>query len=146
MPAARLRSFRDVRVASAITPTAAQTACDQLGRRRLRAASVSRLVGLQIFIWRAVRISSAIDLRKVMASTVWRLCFKAFLFPFGAPGEFPPCIRQRPFDMAGDWQRLPLLVLAPHWLRCIGRQSPAHPCERERAQRSLFADLCPDDD
>jgi hypothetical protein len=46
-------------------------------------------------------------------------CFKAFLFPFGAPGDFPRCIRQRSFGMAGDWQRLPLLVLAPHrWHRC----------------------------
>ena len=23
----------------------------------------------------------------------------AFLFPFGAPGDFPPCIRHRPFGI-----------------------------------------------
>jgi hypothetical protein len=40
--------------------------------------------------------------------------------PFGAPGDSPPCIRQRPFGIAGDRQRLPLLVRAPHRrLRCM---------------------------
>ena len=42
-------------------------------------------------------------------------CFKAFLLPRGAPDPgAPPCIRQRFFPLtAGDWQRLPDLVLAP---------------------------------
>jgi hypothetical protein len=34
------------------------------------------------------------------------------ILPFGAPGDSPPCIRQRPFGIAGDWRRLPLLVRA----------------------------------
>ena len=34
--------------------------------------------------------------------------------PFGAPGDGPPCILQRPFGIAGDWHGLPLRVLAPH--------------------------------
>jgi hypothetical protein len=32
---------------------------------------------------------------------------KARLLPFGAPGALPPCIRQRPFGIAGDWQGVP---------------------------------------
>jgi hypothetical protein len=64
---------------------------------------------------------------------------KAFLFPFGAPEDSPPCIRQRPFGIAPDSHRLPLLVRAPHRrLRCIvvlvyppsrhgGIASPQHP-------------------
>src|SRR4029077_5463253 len=48
-------------------------------------------------------------------------CLWGFLFPFGAPGDIPTCIRQRPFGIAGDWHRLPLLVRAPHRrLRCMG--------------------------
>jgi hypothetical protein len=39
-------------------------------------------------------------------------CLKAFLLAFGAPGDRPPCIRQRPFGIAGDWHGLPLLVRA----------------------------------
>src|SRR5262249_11680311 len=47
-------------------------------------------------------------------------CLKAFLFPFGAPGDGPPCIRHRPFGIAGAWQGVPFLVRAPHrGLRCI---------------------------
>jgi len=38
--------------------------------------------------------------------------------PFGAPGEGPPCIRQRPFAIAGDWHRLPLRVVAPQRALC----------------------------
>ena len=30
-------------------------------------------------------------------------CSNAFLFPFGASGERPPCIRQRPFAISADW-------------------------------------------
>jgi hypothetical protein len=41
-------------------------------------------------------------------------CFQAFLFPLGAPVDLPPCIRQRPFRMAGDRQRPSLRVFAPH--------------------------------
>jgi hypothetical protein len=36
------------------------------------------------------------------------------LLPFGAPGDFPPCILHRPFVIAGDWHLLPLRVRAPH--------------------------------
>src|SRR5689334_2233429 len=45
----------------------------------------------------------------------------AFLLPLGAPGEPPPCIRQRPFVIAGDRHSRPLRVCAPHRrLRCMG--------------------------
>jgi hypothetical protein len=43
------------------------------------------------------RKSAAISRRLAVASIVWRPCLKAFLFPLGAPGDIPPCIRQRPF-------------------------------------------------
>jgi len=37
------------------------------------------------------------------------------------PVDFPPCIRHRPFGIAGDRHRLPLRVWAPHRrLRCNG--------------------------
>ena len=49
-------------------------------------------------------------------------CFSAFLFPFGAPGDGPPCIRQRPFGIAGDWHELPLRVFAPQrGLDCLSK-------------------------
>jgi hypothetical protein len=51
--------------------------------------------------------------RNAIASAVYQPCFSAFLFPFGAPGDGPPCIRQRPFRIAGDWHRPPLRVFAP---------------------------------
>lgn len=58
--------------------------------------------------------------RIAIASAVYRPCFKAFLFPFGAPGDGPPCIRQRPFFIAGDRQAFPLLVFAHSagWIAC----------------------------
>src|SRR3954452_827293 len=41
--------------------------------------------------------------------------------PFGAPGDIPPCIRHRPFGIAGAWHDLRLRVRAPHrGLRCMG--------------------------
>jgi hypothetical protein len=40
--------------------------------------------------------------RMATASALYHPCFSAFLFPFGAPGDGPPCIRQRPFGIAGD--------------------------------------------
>ena len=68
-----------------------------------------------------VRRSDAISRRHAIASAVYRPCLNAFLLPLGAPGDFPPCIRQRPFGIAGDWHRLPLRVRAPHRrLRCMG--------------------------
>src|SRR5262249_13832929 len=54
--------------------------------------------------------------------TLLRPCFKAFWLPFGAPGDGPPCIRQRPFFIAGDWHGLPRRVRARHrsaW--CMGK-------------------------
>ena len=39
---------------------------------------------------------------------------------FGAPGDVPPCIRQRPFVIAGDRQGVPVLVRArQRGLKCI---------------------------
>ena len=56
-----------------------------------------------------------------MASAEYRPCLYAFLFPVGAPGDVAPCIRQRPFGVAGDWHGIPLRVLAPQReLRCMG--------------------------
>jgi hypothetical protein len=37
----------------------------------------------------------------------------AFRFPFGAPGDGPPCIRHLPFGIAADWHGFPVRVLAP---------------------------------
>jgi hypothetical protein len=34
-------------------------------------------------------------------------------FPFGAPGDVPPCILHLPFAIAGDWHGFPLGVLVP---------------------------------
>jgi hypothetical protein len=48
-----------------------------------------------------------------IASLENRPCLNAFWFPFGAPGEGPPCIRHLPFAIAGDWHGLPLRVRAP---------------------------------
>jgi hypothetical protein len=50
------------------------------------------------------------------------ISIKAFLLPFGAPGDGPPCIRQRPFFIAGDWHGLSRRVRARHrgaW--CMGK-------------------------
>ena len=44
----------------------------------------------------------------------------AFLLPFGAPGDIPPCIRQRPFGIAADRQPLPLLVRALNVFANVG--------------------------
>ena len=67
------------------------------------------------------RSSDAIARRLAIASAVYSPCLRAFLLPFGAPGDFPPCIRQRPFGIAGDLHRLPPLVRAPHRrLKCMG--------------------------
>ena len=39
----------------------------------------------------------------------------------GAPGDIPPCIRHRPFAIAGAWHEFQLRVRAPHrGLRCMG--------------------------
>ena len=59
---------------------------------------------------RAWRISSAIDRRRAISLSTVAPCFQAFLFPFGAPGDVPPCIRHRPFFIAGDWHSVPRRV------------------------------------
>src|SRR5215470_17665148 len=60
--------------------------------------------------------------RRAMASAVYQPCLRAFLFPFGAPGDVPQCIRHRPFGIAGDWQGLPLRVFAPQrGLDCMSK-------------------------
>jgi hypothetical protein len=46
---------------------------------------------------------------------------KAFLFPFGAPGDGLPCIRHRPVGIAGARHEFPLRVRAPQrGVRCMG--------------------------
>ena len=47
------------------------------------------------------RMSAASSRRSAMASAVWRPCLRALALPFGAPGDVPPCIRQRPFRHRG---------------------------------------------
>src|SRR4051794_33300423 len=70
------------------------------------------------------RTNAETERRRAIASAVYRPCLRAFLFPFGAPGDIPPCIRHRPFGIAGDWHEFRLLVRAPHrGLRCIGNLS-----------------------
>jgi len=72
--------------------------------------------------WLIIRISAFRSRRRSMASQVkrpWRQLPLAL--PFGAPGDFPPCIRHRPFGIAGDRHGLPLLVFAPQrGDRCMG--------------------------
>ena len=68
------------------------------------------------------RMSAAASRRSAVAAAVKRPCLKAFVLPTGAPGDAPPCIRQRPFVIAGDRHSIPLLVLAPQrGLRCMGK-------------------------
>jgi len=67
------------------------------------------------------RIKPEISRRRAMASAVYRPCLSAFLFPFGAPGDIPPCIRHRPFGIAGARHDFRFRVRAPHrGLRCMG--------------------------
>jgi hypothetical protein len=40
--------------------------------------------------------------RLAIASAVYRPCLNAFMLPFGAPGDIPPCNRHRPFGIAGE--------------------------------------------
>src|SRR5438094_6002676 len=77
----------------------------------------------QRFLTKALiaRINPDISRRRVMASAVQRPCLRAFLLPLGAPGDGPPCIRHRPFGIAGARHEFPLRVRAPHrGVRCIG--------------------------
>jgi hypothetical protein len=70
----------------------------------------------------------------------------AFLLPFGAPGDGPPCIRQRPFGIAGDWQGFPFLVRyngtgvdyvrKPEWLRRGRNDPPSEPGEKMQIIRT----------
>ena len=58
-----------------------------------------------------------------MVSALRPPCFQAFLFPFGGPGDLPPCNLHRPFGIAGDWHGFPdLLERARHrGARCMGK-------------------------
>lgn len=55
--------------------------------------------------------------RRSMASAVNRPCRRAFLFPFGAPVDSPPCNRHLPFAIAADRQGAPARVFAPQGRR-----------------------------
>ena len=44
----------------------------------------------------------AICCRRQIACAVNWPCFQAFRLPFGAPGDGPPCIRQRPLAITGE--------------------------------------------
>jgi hypothetical protein len=63
---------------------------------------------------RMARIIAPTSRLRAIASAEKLPCLKAFLLPFGAPGDFPPCIRQRPFGIAADRHMVPLRVRAPH--------------------------------
>ena len=94
-------------------PTAVQTACDQLRRRRLRAACVSRLAGLQIFIWRAVWIVRP-------SLFVWLRFLKRLIANHGAPIAFHRGV-MRATSCAASMPRSHLSVHpdpAPQRLRC----------------------------
>src|SRR5690348_7429303 len=68
-----------------------------------------------------IRIRAEKCRRPSIALPVYRPCLRAFLLPVGAPGDPPPCIRQRPFRIAGDRHCWALRVRAPHrGLRCMG--------------------------
>jgi len=49
-----------------------------------------------------IRIRAERCRRPAMPLAVYRPCLRAFLLPLGAPGDPPPCIRQRPFAIAAD--------------------------------------------
>lgn len=70
---------------------------------------------------RIERRSATSSCRSATASAVQRPCLRALSFPIGTPGDFPPCIRQRPFATAGDWHGIPFRVRVPQrGLRCMG--------------------------
>jgi hypothetical protein len=50
----------------------------------------------------AASVMTPEEFEEAMASAVKRPCLNAWLFPFGALCEAPPCTRQRPFVIAGD--------------------------------------------
>jgi hypothetical protein len=61
-------------------------------------------------------------------------CFHALRLPSGAPGDGPPCIRQRPLGIAGDWHGSPLRVRAPQrGARCIGAARERRCCRSDPA-------------
>ena len=66
-----------------------------------------------------------ISRRSLIASAVYRPCFKAFWLPSGGPDDLPPCIRHRPFDIAGlqHGRRVRLLIASQRgaaWALCMG--------------------------
>ena len=70
---------------------------------------------------RIERRSATSSRRSAIELAVQRPCLRAVVLPIGAPGDVPPCIRQRPFSIAGDRHDVPFRVLAPQrGLRCIG--------------------------
>ena len=75
---------------------------DQPHAKRAQCSRVSAL---------PARTNAETERRRAIASAVYRPCLRAFLFPFGAPGDIPPCIRHRPFGIAGAWHELRLRVL-----------------------------------
>jgi hypothetical protein len=82
--------------------------CASAGREMMPAALSSRM------IWTKARARASAA--RLLANA------PAFRLPFGAPGEGPPCIRQRPFGIAGDRHWLPRRVRAPQrGLWCIGK-------------------------
>ena len=58
---------------------------------------------------RIARMSAATSRRLAIAAAPYRPCLRALALPIREPGDFPPCIRHRPFATAG----VPLRVRAP---------------------------------
>jgi hypothetical protein len=60
-----------------------------------------------------LRNSVAIARRRAISGALWNPCLRACWLPLGAPGECPPCSRQRPFAMGDSRHGVPWRVRAP---------------------------------
>jgi hypothetical protein len=75
--------------------------------------------------------------REINPSVVVCPCFSAFRLPKGAPGDAPPCIRQRPFSIAGDWHAPPARRLAPHLAAAAKAWRPLNQCRFDECMGSI---------
>jgi hypothetical protein len=75
----------------------------RIAPRRLPALPASiGSVASHLPITRARRARALISRRSRTASALRPPCFQAFLFPFGGPGDLPPCSLHLPFGIAGE--------------------------------------------
>ena len=68
---------------------------------------------IQASLSRASRASACTNATAPLVLADLAPCFQAFRLPLGAPGEVPPCMRQRPLGIAGDRHGFPFRVCAP---------------------------------